>query len=107
MEYNKGLHNRFIVLIKKSGKWKVGWFPYPWERAPVPIVEAGWAPGQVWKGTEQRQCRNPTWTFQPATSHYAFYAISVPCIKRSHSIRGLSYDRPIASSKASSPKSAI
>ena len=42
---------------------------YPRERDPVPIVqEAGWAPGQVWKGAENLACSGIRSPDRPARS---------------------------------------
>ena len=43
---------------------------------PVPIVqEAGWAPGPVWIGAENRTLHQDPRTFQPVASRYVNWAI--------------------------------
>jgi hypothetical protein len=56
-----------LILIVNLGSrrgWVVNATPrplYPWERAPVPIVEeAGWETASFWTGVERRKSLAPT-----------------------------------------------
>ena len=72
----------FIHNLSARWEWVVNATPrllYPWERAPVPIVqEAGWAPWPVWTALSPTGARIRT--AQHVECSYADYAIPTPCV---------------------------
>jgi len=77
-------------------------------KVPVPIAqEAGWAPGPVWTGAENLDPTGIRSPGRPARSQSLYWVRYSAHFYTCHSFSSLSYDTSKASSKASSPHSAI
>jgi hypothetical protein len=80
--WSKGI----VLLILNFGigcRWVVNamlWLLYTQQRAPVPTVQDGWAPGTVWTDVVKRKSLAPTRvqtpkTIKPVASHYTDHVI--------------------------------